>query len=274
MIRTWRRSGILAGAAALSSCAAPCLDDGFLGMQHAAACVGTSTGSSTSTDESTSGAGVCGDGVVDPDELCDDGDADEVDACNSACKPTPTGIEVADADVTALEGGPGGTPFDDACPLGALLLGFSGDLDDQGGIGQLRGLCAPLQLLDDGAAFLIEMGAPTDLPARGENAVGAAWTAVCPASTVVVGFGGRESASIDQLIFRCATLTVERSAAGDYSLVFGAPEEMPAIGADVDGAPFTAQDCPPGQVAARQRGSSEQVLDQFGLGCAALTLLL
>lgn len=283
MIRRWRSICVVALALVSSGCAVPCVDDGFLGMQHAAACVAdtSSTGSTGSTGQTSTGdcscttdAGVCGDGVVDMGELCDDADADEVDACNSACKPTPTAIELVDGDDTAIEGGPGGAPFDDACAPGDLLVGFAGDLDAQGRIGRLHGLCAPLLLGDDGAAFLVTTGAPTDLPTQGLNDTGGAWTAVCPGSTVVVGFSGRESATIDQLVVRCATLDVAVSAEGDYSLVFGAPGELPAAGVNVDGAPFTAQDCPPGQVAVRQLGFSGQTLDGFGLGCASLTLLL
>ena len=53
------------------------------------------TATSGATDESTSGpqtattvtagAGFCGDGVVDPGETCDDGDADDSDECVSGC---------------------------------------------------------------------------------------------------------------------------------------------------------------------------------------------
>ncbi|WAS97007.1 hypothetical protein [Nannocystis punicea] len=45
----------------------------------------TSTTSDTSTTAPDTTAGACGDGVVDGDEVCDDGDADDADACLSDC---------------------------------------------------------------------------------------------------------------------------------------------------------------------------------------------
>ena len=109
-------------------CAVPCVDDGFLGMQHDAACKAsntdattsstsgatttsgaastsgatseatttndttandTSTGTSegtTATATSTTGGAVCGDGVVEPGEQCDDGAGNGDDrACKLDC---------------------------------------------------------------------------------------------------------------------------------------------------------------------------------------------
>jgi cysteine-rich repeat protein len=48
----------------------------------------TSTGSTTDEPASSTGAAaVCGDGVVEGDEACDDGDDDETNECTTACKP-------------------------------------------------------------------------------------------------------------------------------------------------------------------------------------------
>jgi cysteine-rich repeat protein len=48
------------------------------------------TGAATGTGQESSGGpkpAVCGDGVLDDGELCDDGDDDESDGCNAACEP-------------------------------------------------------------------------------------------------------------------------------------------------------------------------------------------
>lgn len=46
------------------------------------------TSGSTSTDGSSGVSTQCGDGVVDLDEACDDGDQDNLDGCKSDCTPT------------------------------------------------------------------------------------------------------------------------------------------------------------------------------------------
>ncbi|MBA3546323.1 MAG: hypothetical protein H0T76_07570 [Nannocystis sp.] len=44
----------------------------------------TSAGTDSATTQ-TSGAGICGDGTLDPGEACDDGDLDDTDDCTSKC---------------------------------------------------------------------------------------------------------------------------------------------------------------------------------------------
>jgi cysteine-rich repeat protein len=45
----------------------------------------SSLSSSSSSSSSTTTAAVCGDGVVDEDEACDDGNEEDADACSNAC---------------------------------------------------------------------------------------------------------------------------------------------------------------------------------------------
>ena len=47
--------------------------------------IGTTTGSSTDTGSSATGEPVCGDGIVDGDEFCDDGNMSDGDACLAGC---------------------------------------------------------------------------------------------------------------------------------------------------------------------------------------------
>lgn len=64
----------------------------------------TSTGSTSSTD-TTGRPGVCGDGVVDAGEDCDDGNASETDACLSTCVPAKCGDGHVHADEEACDDG-------------------------------------------------------------------------------------------------------------------------------------------------------------------------
>lgn len=88
----------------------------------------TETGSSSETSGETSGetgsssetgGGVCGDGVVDAGELCDDGDQDDDDECGNDCVLPTCGDGQQNGGETAIDcGGPDCA----ACPF-ALLLG-------------------------------------------------------------------------------------------------------------------------------------------------------
>jgi len=334
------------------ACAVPCVDDGFLGMQHDAACKAsstdatttttttsgattsagptssatsagtmsetTSTDSSTSTsttsggsttessaDGSSTGAAICGDAVVDPGEGCDDGNhvdddactnacslpacgdgvvqageqcddanAVEVDDCNFACKPTPMALVALSLDVTetAIQGGPNGSDFAQACAESAVLIGLVGHLDDQGRIGTIQGVCTPLELGDDGQKFVPMHGMESPLLMQGMNQLGGPWTAMCPGASAVVGFRGRKSMWIDQLVVRCASIAVDVSPQGDYSVGLGVAEELAVVGTAMGGAIFGAEDCPMGQVAVKKIGRAGDVIDALGLGCAKLAL--
>lgn len=267
----------------------------------------TTTASSSTGSSSTSGGPVCGDTLVDPgeecddgqdgdpddgctdlcklpacgdafvqaslQEVCDDGNADEFDACNSKCKPTPTGIKVGAGKDTATEGGPGGSAFDDPCKGARALVGFKGDLDDNGRIGRIYGLCAPLLVTSDGVQFNVEAGPTTDLPIQGKFMQMGAWSALCPAGHVLLGFRGKRSMWIDQLVFRCAPLTIAAAMNGTYDLAIGPSVELLAVGTEVGGMNFGPVDCLAGQVGTGQIGSSGDVIDSLGLACSVVELV-
>lgn len=232
-----------------------------------------STGSKFDLGAKMDAGSVCGDETIDGSELCDDGNNNDLDACNKYCKPTPVSIEPSDAGSLTIEGGAGGSPFADPCQAGDVLIGVGGKLDDQGRIGELFGVCAALVVIDDGVKFLAAQGPTTDLPTQGMTGVGGSFMSVCESSSAVVGFRGRESMWIDQLVIRCAKITIAE-AMGDYSLVLEPTVELAPAGTNVDGMAFAEQDCPAGQVASGQTGRAGQVLDAFGLACSSLTLVL
>ncbi|MEX1369231.1 MAG: DUF4215 domain-containing protein [Nannocystaceae bacterium] len=75
-------------------------------------------------------AALCGDGVVDPElgEQCDDGNADELDGCQSSCQFGPSALTI-DYD-TATEqgayGGNGGGEFEAECDDNEVIIGMRG----------------------------------------------------------------------------------------------------------------------------------------------------
>jgi cysteine-rich repeat protein len=98
---------------------------------------GTTGGdSSTGGDATSTGAGVCGDGVVDPGEACDDGNADDTDACTSACVAAVCGDGIVQAGVEACDDG---NQVDDDVCLNSCALAVCGD-----------GFLGPGEACDDG----------------------------------------------------------------------------------------------------------------------------
>jgi cysteine-rich repeat protein len=110
--RAWARGRIARPSTAASVGLASalllgCSDDGSLGVETRGSTTnpgGTDTNTDTNADTSTSttsetsdttedGGGECGDGVVDPGEVCDDGNDDENDGCTTSCEIGPCGFE-------------------------------------------------------------------------------------------------------------------------------------------------------------------------------------
>lgn len=70
---------------------------------------GTESGPTTGESETTTlvgtGGGACGDGTVDPNEACDDGNRVDTDACTNACEPAACGDGIVQADAEACDDG-------------------------------------------------------------------------------------------------------------------------------------------------------------------------
>jgi hypothetical protein len=161
----------------------------------------------------------------------------------------------------------GGMPYDDACPTGQLLMGFTGSLATVGGYnGQIAAQCGIPQVAVSGGNLVVHIALGAALPTRGLQAA-QAWTRSCPVDEVVVGMGGRSGALVDQLIFRCAPLTI---VAGP-TVTVGPTDDLPAIG-QTGGSPFPQTDCASGQVATVARIRAGDAIDAFGLACTAVSL--
>jgi hypothetical protein len=205
-------------------------------------------------------------------------DAAPIDAAVDAPPPIDAAVDAAGAPVlelgagtdTAQRGAQNGTPFDDACPAGQVLIGFAGSLQAVNGAhGQIAGRCGALSVAaGSGGGFDVRLTDGATLPTRG---IGSAspWIRTCAANQVVVGFGGRSGSLLDRLVVRCAPLTLTPSGGG-WTVAIGATTDLPAIGG-TGGTAFAQTDCATGQIAAVARIRSGDSIDAFGLGCRTPT---
>jgi cysteine-rich repeat protein len=157
---------------------------------------GTSTpeDAGTGADTSTTGAvGVCGDGVLDPFEACDDGNAVDADGCSHACESSGTrawSVEVTpgqDALAVALEVHDGFAVlvvqrYEGLLPTGTTLqrvdaLGQTvGEFVDDTGFADLDIARQPLAITADGDALLGYPSTDGRGLARVDLAQGVEWT--------------------------------------------------------------------------------------------------
>lgn len=256
---------------------------------------GSEPGTSTTGDgESTAAPGACGDGVLDPDEACDDGplnafdaaclpscdvnvcgdshlfagveacddgDFEPLNACNNFCLPTPTGVDLTPGEATEILGMQSGAVHLDECEV---LLGFSGLIDLQLSYAPtvIGGICGALALgvIDGEFAFKVS-STGEQLPYVGGFG-DQPWVRLCPEDHVIVGVTGKESGLLTQLEFRCAPLTITAEPDGTYTLARGPAVDLAPVGSDL-GSPLPEATCPADQVA-----SGQQIYDDDGMFAA------
>jgi cysteine-rich repeat protein len=73
--------------------------------------------------------GICGDGIVGPGEMCDDGNQEDTDECTNACAPASCGDTIVNAGVEECDDG--NADDTDAC-LATCLAAKCGDMADPG----------------------------------------------------------------------------------------------------------------------------------------------
>lgn len=195
------------------------------------------------------------------------GDASgQSDASRTDAMKVPTLTFQRSAD-TPQEGGDGGELFEDACPAGQVLIGISGEYnEDDEYLGRISAHCGRVTLISDGAGgYDIAFAPGQELAGRGDGG-GTPWTRECASGDVMIGFDGRAGVLIDRLFVRCADFTVSGELG---SLVFttGAPYELALVGGN-GGAPFPSRDCPTDEVATVTHIRAGLAIDAFGLGCA------
>ncbi|HEY0137128.1 MAG TPA: hypothetical protein VGB85_23755, partial [Nannocystis sp.] len=191
------------------------------------------------------------------------------DACSKQCVLTPKSLILGAGQPTPQYGSPNlGTAYNDNCPAGQVLIGFTGSLK-AGAHAAIKGVCAVPMLAVQDDAFVIKTGPGAALPQRG-GLGDTPWMRVCPADHVLVGFSGSAGTGVNQLTFSCAPLVVSEGV-GAFTIGVGPATQLMVVGA-VGGMPFMPTSCPIGQVAGAQRLRAGTVVNAFGLGCSAVSL--
>jgi hypothetical protein len=190
-------------------------------------------------------------------------DAAPIDAGCTDCV-SPVGF--ADDVLTAKHGGSTGDPHTDTCPEHQAVIGFKGFLTEGDAglvlIGAIQAVCG--ELAQRGTSSTLSTAPGATQPLRGLER-GAAWSQMCPADQVVVGFSGHSGAALDQIAFACAPWSVTRTPSG---VAFSRPAATLLTAAGGDGGNAFQEECPTGQMARGQDLRSGQWVDAFGLVCA------
>src|SRR6185436_6611128 len=158
----------------------------------------------------------------------------------------------------------GGVAYNDACPAGQALIGFSGSLSTTTSAAvhrQITPRCGIVRVT--GTAVMVSAG--NTLATRGK-AGASAWTRDCPANQVVVGFAGRSGLLIDQLSLGCAPLLASAGSTGTALTVGSTVTTVSAVGGS-GGTAFTMNKCPANEVATTSRVRVGDNMDAFGLAC-------
>jgi hypothetical protein len=188
--------------------------------------------------------------------------------------PEPSAITVSSTKNATAKHSPsaGGSAYTDDCPANQVLIGFRGTID--GGIASLRsvaGICATLGVAGN-PPYAITATEAGMLPTR-MSAGSTIENALCPANQVIIGFSGRTATYIEALVFRCAPLTITGTAPS-YELAIGSATNTSPIGGENAGTAFNAIDCAADQVAVSLVPNAGSAIDNFGLRCAALSLVV
>jgi hypothetical protein len=221
---------------------------------------GGSGGSLVPPTDAGSGGGAGMDAGTDapPKEA---GGTDAIDAAPVSHPATLTGA----TPTTLIGNANGGGLFQDDCPSGQALVGFSGTATTLGADGvnrQIAAQCGVIQVV--GTTVSLKPGAT--LPTRGSVA-GAAWTRTCPTNQVVVGFSGRLGDFVDQLVFVCAPLSASSPAVGASLAPGTMTTSLTPIGGG-GGMAFAAVKCATGELAGGSRVRAGDFLDAFSLICS------
>ena len=216
-------------------------------------------------------AASCGDGFVHAGvEQCDDENKINADGCSKKCLLTPQKLTLTLGQPTTQYGAlMSGTAFNDSCPVGQVLTGFSGSLK-VGAHAAIRGMCGVPALVVEDDAFVVKLGPGGNLPQRGM--VGdAPRMRPCPTDQVVVGFSGSAGTGIQQLTLSCAPLIVSEADDGTFTIGPGPVTPLMVVG-NPGGVAFPQTNCPMGQVGSAQRLRASTVINAFGLGCTTVAL--
>lgn len=263
----------------------------------AGATTDASTSTASSSDESSAASGldsestadspVCGDGVTDDGEACDDADDDELDGCTRACELGPRGLALATVAPPAPAGGGAidvVLPCADPVRPRPLLLG--GLFGHRGGVStenawtvSAGGGCSAIALVDGARLPAIELAAdPIELPEQGNTFMQIdTWSTACPAGATPIGIDARIYSGavpyVASVRLQCATLRLVEDA-GAFAVALD-PAEPSAWTPTGTTHSEESSVCPAGSVAVGFRGgidADSTAIYALGPLCAEVTV--
>jgi hypothetical protein len=160
-----------------------------------------------------------------------------------------------------------GTAFEDACPAGQALIGFSGSTSDATAKAvhtQISARCGIVQVSNS----IVTVSSGESMPSRGTSGA-VPWSRECPTDQVIIGVTGNAGIALDRLGFSCAKLNISGSNAG-AALTVGAARNIDPVGGTNEAA-FNAT-CPKGEIATVARSRTNPSLSAFGFSCGFPTL--
>jgi cysteine-rich repeat protein len=239
--------------------------------------------------ETTGAAAVCGDGVPDDGEACDDGDDDELDGCTRACTLGPRGFALATVAAPAPAGA--GTinvslPCVDPVSPRPLLLGTlfghrGGVSPDNAWTVSAGGGCSAIALVDGVELPAIELGPdPIELPEQGNTFMQVdTWSLACAAGASPIGIDARifagEVPYVASVRLQCGVLRLVEDA-GVFSVAIDAAEPTAWTPTGTTHSEVSSM-CPAGSVAVGFRGAIEsESVAMYALGplCATVDVLV
>ena len=168
-----------------------------------------------------------------------------------------------------------GSAFSQTCAANEVVIGYTGTLDGPDAavpvLRTFRAVCGRLSVTS-GQPFAVTTASAELLPVVGTNAGPVAQVQMCAKDEMVVGFGGRSGADIDQIVILCAPLNVS-VADGRFALSIGNTNARAGLGGQ-GGATFAVIPCPDGMVAVGNEGRAAYTINAFGLLCAAPVLVV
>jgi len=238
----------------------------------------------TSADTSDTGPAVCGDGVPEGDEPCDDANGDELDGCTSNCElgPRQVTLSMIAAPPAIVPGS--ATPISDTCFSGALpsvvesLWGKTGGVEPYWAI-SATGNCDGLQLQWQDGPRLVRVPDDAVLPMYGDfDGVVTPWTVGCEPGAVPIGVSGRyyvgKVINVRALRLHCAHLVPDPNAPPHF-VMFEPAASSPWSPADYPNDTEGVSMCPAGAIVVGFRGDisdAASAVYQFGPECAIPTV--
>jgi cysteine-rich repeat protein len=225
----------------------------------------------TTSDPSGDPSPTCGNGALDGSEMCDDGNASELDGCTTSCEVGPTGVDI-DVDggmVTLVNyGGPMAMVVEADCPDGQVLMGLEVHTNDMAIVG-VAGRCGALSLVDANPTS-VDVGAGADLMTIGSGQGNLA-SAECPSGQVLAQVSAAgNSPSLTGLQGTCRELVITGVGSGQ-ALSLQAGDVLEQLGPQM---PFSPSSCQRNQVATAIRVPlSGDLPAGFGLRCAPIALV-